>query len=88
MYKPPSSMMSYHTHTIFEEEKFKPSFWVFLSEFQKYSVPEDLIPLSGFALPGLASFPQVPHLFEDDLGTLDPLPNLSPVKMPKCTGML
>ncbi|XP_036931948.1 securin [Acanthopagrus latus] len=54
-------------------------------EFEKYSVPEDLIPLSGFALPGLASFPQVPHLFKDDLETLDPLPNLSPVKMPKHT---
>ena len=59
-----------------------------LPEFEKYSVPEDLIPLSGFALPGLASFPQVPHLFKDDLETLDPLPDLSPVKMPKHTGML
>ncbi|XP_070693303.1 securin [Pempheris klunzingeri] len=52
-------------------------------EFEKYSIPEDLIPLSGFALPGLACFPQAPHLCEDDLEKLDPLPNLSPVKMPK-----
>ncbi|XP_027142691.1 securin [Larimichthys crocea] len=52
-------------------------------EFEKYSVPEDLIPLSGFALPGLASFPQAPHLYEEDLEKFDPLPNLSPVKMPK-----
>ncbi|XP_018549745.1 securin isoform X2 [Lates calcarifer] len=51
-------------------------------EFEKYSVPEDLVPLSGFALPGLACFPQAPHLCED-LETFDPLPNLSPAKMPK-----
>ncbi|KAM7000692.1 securin isoform 1-T2 [Tautogolabrus adspersus] len=52
-------------------------------EFQKYSIPEDLIPLSGFALPGLACFPQTPRLCEEDLGQIDPLPNISPVKMPK-----
>ncbi|XP_042349934.1 securin [Plectropomus leopardus] len=52
-------------------------------EFEKYSIPEDLIPLSGFALPGLACFPQAPHLHEDDLEKIDPLPNLSPVKMPQ-----
>ncbi|XP_070769834.1 securin [Enoplosus armatus] len=54
-------------------------------EFEKYSVPEDLVPLSGFALPGLACFPQAPHLCEEDLEQFDPLPNLSPVKMPKCS---
>ncbi|XP_035525308.1 securin [Morone saxatilis] len=52
-------------------------------EFEKYSVPEDLIQLSGFALPGLACLPQAPHLFEEDLEKLAPLSNLSPVKMPK-----
>nr|XP_046263061.1 securin isoform X2 [Scatophagus argus] len=52
-------------------------------EFEKYSVPEDLIPLSGFALPGLACFSQAPLQCEDDLDKFDPLPNLSPVKMPK-----
>ncbi|XP_059202669.1 securin [Centropristis striata] len=51
--------------------------------FEKYSVPEDLILLSGFALPGLACFPPAPHLRDDDLEKFDPLPNLSPVKMPK-----
>ncbi|KAM3613172.1 uncharacterized protein V6R79_021892 [Siganus canaliculatus] len=52
-------------------------------EFQKYSVPEDLVPLSGLALPGLACYPQVPHLFEDDLKKIDPLPSVSPVRMPR-----
>ncbi|XP_039974917.1 securin [Xiphias gladius] len=52
-------------------------------EFEKYSIPEDLVPLSGFALPGLACFSQAPHLCEEDLEEFDPLPNLSPVKMPK-----
>ncbi|XP_040904346.1 securin [Toxotes jaculatrix] len=52
-------------------------------EFEKYSIPEDLVPLSGFALPGLACFPETPHLCEDDLEKLDPLPNLSPEKMPR-----
>ncbi|XP_051274969.1 securin [Dicentrarchus labrax] len=52
-------------------------------EFEKYSVPEDLIHLSGFALPGLACLPQAPHLCEEDLEKFAPLPNLSPVKMPK-----
>ncbi|XP_028272404.1 securin [Parambassis ranga] len=52
-------------------------------EFEKYSVPEDLIPLSGCALPGLACFPPAPHLWEDDLEEMNLLPILSPVKMPK-----
>ncbi|XP_030252713.1 securin isoform X1 [Sparus aurata] len=86
--KPQETKVKLATQTKVEEypeiEKFIPYDPL---EFQKYSVPEDLIPLSGFALPGLASFPQVPHLFEDDLGTLDPLPNLSPVKMPKRTDL-
>ncbi|XP_029296807.1 securin [Cottoperca gobio] len=51
-------------------------------EFEKYSIPEDLVLLGGVALPGLASFPQAP-LCEEDLDKFDPLPNLSPVKMPK-----
>ncbi|KAK5864577.1 hypothetical protein PBY51_015809 [Eleginops maclovinus] len=51
-------------------------------EFERYSIPEDLIPLGSFALPGLACFPQAPVLFEEDLEKFDPLPNLSPVKMP------
>ncbi|KAM9357445.1 securin [Symphorus nematophorus] len=51
-------------------------------EFEKYSVPEDLIPLSGFALPGLACFSQAPHLCVEELEKFDPLPNLSPVKIP------
>ncbi|XP_028316024.1 securin [Gouania willdenowi] len=50
-------------------------------EFQKYSVPEDLVPLSVFALPGLACFPQTTHLCEDQLEKFDPLPMPSPVKM-------
>ncbi|XP_047441972.1 securin [Mugil cephalus] len=52
-------------------------------EFEKYSVPEDLIPLSGYALPGLACFPQIPHVHEEDLEMLVPLPDLSPLKVPK-----
>ncbi|XP_031718760.1 securin [Anarrhichthys ocellatus] len=54
-------------------------------EFEKYSVPEDLIPLGGFALPGLACFPPAPRLCEDDLEMFEPLSNQSPVKMPKCS---
>ncbi|XP_049898855.1 securin-like [Epinephelus moara] len=54
-------------------------------EFEKYGIPEDLIPLSGFALPGLACFPQASHLCEEELEKFDPLPDLSPVKMPKCS---
>ncbi|XP_045887552.1 securin [Micropterus dolomieu] len=52
-------------------------------EFEKYSIPEDLILLSGFALPGLACFSPPPHMCEVDLEQFDPLPNLSPVKMSK-----
>ncbi|XP_037637145.1 securin [Sebastes umbrosus] len=52
-------------------------------EFQKYGIPEDLIPLGGFALSGLACFSPAPHLFEEDLEKFDPLPDLSPVKMPE-----
>ncbi|XP_068596940.1 securin [Brachionichthys hirsutus] len=54
-------------------------------EFEKYSVPEDLIALGGFALSGLARFPRAPHLCEDDWEELDPIPEQSPVKMPKCS---
>ncbi|XP_062282064.1 securin [Scomber scombrus] len=52
-------------------------------EFQRYSIPEDLIPLSSFALPGLACFPQAPPCCEEDLEMLEPLPDTSPVKMPR-----
>lgn len=61
---------------------------VYFSAFEKYSIPEDLIPLSGFALPGLASFPQAPHLCEDDLDMFEPLPDLSPVKMSQFSGIV
>ncbi|KAF3694087.1 Securin Pituitary tumor-transforming gene 1 protein [Channa argus] len=54
-------------------------------EFEKYSIPEDLVPVSDFALPGLACFPPASHLCEEDLEMLDLIPNLSPVKMPKCS---
>ncbi|KAK1904592.1 Securin [Dissostichus eleginoides] len=52
-------------------------------EFERYSIPEDLIPLGSYDLPGLARFPEAPDLFEgDDFIEIAPLPNLSPVKMP------
>ncbi|XP_030002070.1 securin [Sphaeramia orbicularis] len=54
-------------------------------EFDKYSVPEDLVPLSKLALPGLACFPQASHLHLEEPEILSPLPNMSPVKMPKCS---
>ncbi|XP_068448110.1 securin isoform X2 [Clinocottus analis] len=54
-------------------------------DFEKYSIPEDLILLGDFALPGLARFPQAPHLCEDDLDIFDHLPSQSPVKMAKCS---
>ena len=56
-------------------------------EFERYSIPEDLIPLGSFALPGLARFPQAPDLFEEDFIEIAPLPNLSPVKMPNRSGI-
>ncbi|XP_029965895.1 securin [Salarias fasciatus] len=55
-------------------------------EYLKYSVPEDLIHLSGFALPGLACFPHAPRLSEDIPECLDPLPNVSPMKMTNTSG--
>ncbi|XP_029368330.1 securin [Echeneis naucrates] len=54
-------------------------------DFEKYSIPEDLVCISGMALPGLACFPKTPHACEEDLEKLDPLPELSPVKMPKAS---
>ncbi|XP_008274230.1 securin [Stegastes partitus] len=54
-------------------------------EFEKYSIPEDFIPLSDLPLAGLARLPKAPHLY-DDVETLEPLPNLSPVKMPRRSG--
>ncbi|KAM9849456.1 securin isoform 2-T2 [Aulostomus maculatus] len=55
-------------------------------EFEKFSVPEDLIALSCLALPGVASFPQAPCPLEEDLDMLIPLQNMSPVKMPQRSG--
>ncbi|KAM6924328.1 securin [Xenentodon cancila] len=50
-------------------------------EFERYSIPEDLISLGGLALPGLACVS--PPLWVEDLEKLDPLPSLSPMKMPE-----
>ncbi|XP_041846663.1 securin [Melanotaenia boesemani] len=52
-------------------------------ECDKYGIPEDLIPLGGLALPGLACLSQTSHRYQEDLEKIDPLPNLSPVKLPK-----
>lgn len=57
-------------------------------EFEKYSIPEDLVPLSGLALTGLACFQKTSQPCVDDLEKFDPLPNLSPVKMPKHSGTI
>lgn len=57
-------------------------------EFEKYSVPEDMFHLSGLALPGLACFPPVPYLCEEDLDQFEPLPNPSPVEMQKRSGIV
>lgn len=57
-------------------------------EFEKYSIPEDMFPVSGLALPGLACFPPAPHLCEEDLDQFEPLPNPSPVKMLKRSGIV
>lgn len=57
----------------------------FISDFQRYSVPEDLIPLSCMALSGLACFPhRRPDLDEEKM---EELPYLSPVEMPECPGV-
>ncbi|XP_026186558.1 securin [Mastacembelus armatus] len=84
--KPQAAQVKHGPHSKVEEypeiEKFIPYDPL---EFEKYSIPEDLVPLSGLALPGLACFSQTPHLYEEDLGMFDPLPDLSPVKMPKCS---
>ncbi|XP_054886815.1 securin-like [Poeciliopsis prolifica] len=51
-------------------------------DFQRYSVPEDLIPLSCMALSGLACFPhRRPDLNEEKM---EELPYFSPVEMPEC----
>uniref|UniRef100_A0A8C6SL40 Securin n=1 Tax=Neogobius melanostomus TaxID=47308 RepID=A0A8C6SL40_9GOBI len=47
-------------------------------EFEKYSIPEDLLPLSKLALPGLACVSRLPEESE-----IIPLPALSPVKILK-----
>ncbi|XP_030595613.1 securin [Archocentrus centrarchus] len=48
-------------------------------EYLRYDVPEDLIPLSKLALPGLACFTQTPDLCENEFEDLTPLPNPPPV---------
>ncbi|KAM7389205.1 hypothetical protein PAMP_023197 [Pampus punctatissimus] len=50
-------------------------------EFERYSIPEDLIPLSCLALPGLAHLPQASPPCDEEM--FEPLPNMSPVKMPQ-----
>ncbi|KAF7665892.1 hypothetical protein LDENG_00130010 [Lucifuga dentata] len=50
-------------------------------EFEKYSIPEDLIPLSDLALPGLACVPQTSYFCEEE--QKEAYAELSPVKMPK-----
>lgn len=71
----------------FQIKNFSWSCLLYFPEFEKYSVPEDLITLGVCAVPGLACFPPAPHLWEHDLKDLNPLPVLSPVKMPKHSGM-
>ena len=61
---------------------------VYSPDFEKYSIPKDLIPLGAFALPGLASFPQAPDLCKGDLDTFKPLPDLPPVKMSQLSGIV
>ncbi|PWA18736.1 hypothetical protein CCH79_00005709, partial [Gambusia affinis] len=51
-------------------------------EFQRYSVPEDLIPLSCMALSGLACFPHGRPDLDDE--KMEDLPFLSLVEMPEC----
>ncbi|XP_061690748.1 securin [Syngnathoides biaculeatus] len=53
-------------------------------EFQKYSIPEDIVPLGSLALAGLA-FPQglLPPSKDDPHPYLPPLPSMSPERMPQ-----
>ncbi|CAN9515165.1 unnamed protein product [Ophioblennius macclurei] len=85
--KPQETKVTHPSHPKVEEypemEKFIPYDPL---EYEKYSVPEDFIHLSGYALPGLASFPKAPCLSEDSLENLDPLPDLSPMKMTDHSG--
>lgn len=60
---------------------------IFFPEFEKYSIPEDVLPVGGLALSGLACFPPAPHLCKEDLDQIEPLPNPSPVKMAKRSGI-
>ncbi|XP_072289261.1 securin [Eucyclogobius newberryi] len=52
-------------------------------DFEKYSVPEDLLPLSMLALPGLAQLPQA--CVPEESQVFIPF-DLSPVKMPNLLG--
>lgn len=56
------------------------------SEFEKYSLPEDWIHVSSFALPGLAPVTESRCLFEDEMENIELLPNLSPVTIPQPSG--
>uniref|UniRef100_A0A3B4ATZ1 Securin n=1 Tax=Periophthalmus magnuspinnatus TaxID=409849 RepID=A0A3B4ATZ1_9GOBI len=50
-------------------------------EFEKYSIPEDLLPLSRLALPGLTELPKA--ILPEESHVLIPLADMSPVKMPR-----
>ncbi|XP_076005173.1 securin [Genypterus blacodes] len=50
-------------------------------EFEKYSIPEDLILLGNLALPGLACLPPSPQIYEEE--KYMPFTVLSPMKMPR-----
>ncbi|XP_075902639.1 securin isoform X2 [Nelusetta ayraudi] len=55
-------------------------------EFERYSLPEDWIHVSSFALPGLAPVTENRCLFEDEMENIELLPNLSPVTIPQPSG--
>ncbi|KAM3866998.1 securin [Diretmus argenteus] len=51
-------------------------------EFEKYFIPEDMVHISGLALPGLI-FPQTPRPSDQDFEMLEASTPLSPLKMPR-----
>ncbi|XP_060936260.1 securin [Limanda limanda] len=55
-------------------------------DFENNIIPEDMVPLSGLALPGLAFFPRCLHGRRDSLKHVDPLPDMSPEKKSKRSG--
>lgn len=56
------------------------------SEFERYSLPEDWIHVSSFALPGLAPVTENRCSFEDEMENIELLPDLSPVTIPQPSG--